>query len=222
VGTVAALKAAPASPEVILARRMAMRVDLRLATAIGRLPEADQQAMIELIEQALSGKQAEVDAANAKLAKADADFKALSGERDALRAEIPKLADKAASAEKTVVAVQADLTVQTTKVNEWAAKTDAAERKAGSFFGAFATMRHWAMGIGAVALGLLGLSLYLRSGLSGAGRALHGLKSVLGEKEYTEVVRTMDAETDKLHQWMIAGGRKLEAKAAAVKDLIHT
>lgn len=134
VGTQTALKKAPDSPEVRLASRMAQRVSLKLATAIGKLPADQQEAMIELVEQALSDKQSEVDAANAKLAALDADFKAVTGEREALKAEIPKLTQRALKAEGEAKAVQAEVNVKTEEVKTWANKADAALRENGGLW----------------------------------------------------------------------------------------
>lgn len=137
LGAVTALKKVPTpyqTPEVRLAQRMAMRVDMKLAAAIGKLPEADQQAMIELIEQALSDKQAEVDLANQKLAALDSDFKAVTGEREKLKAEIPKLTERATKAEETAKAVQSEVTAKTEEVKTWANKADAALRENGGLW----------------------------------------------------------------------------------------
>ena len=119
-GVNAALSKAAKSPETTLASRMAQRVSLKLATAIGVLPPDQQQAMVELIDQALSDKQAEVDAANAKLAIMDADFKATTAQRDALKAELPILSQRAVKAEETAKAVQDKVTVATDTVKRQA------------------------------------------------------------------------------------------------------
>ena len=135
-GVVTALKRVPAaqqSPEVKLAARMALRVDLKLAIAIGRLPEADKQAMVELIEQALSDKQADLDEANRKLAEADANFKVVSGERDVLKAQIPKLTAKVADAEAEAGMAQAEVNLKVEAVKKYAEKADAALRDGSSF-----------------------------------------------------------------------------------------
>lgn len=215
VGTVEAIKKAPPSPEVSLALRMAQRVDLKLAVAIGKLPEADQQAMVELIEQALSGKQAEVDAANAKLAKADADFRAITAQRDQIAAQIPVLTQRAVEAAKQAETVQAAYNGKVNEVNDWAAKKAEADKRAGSFFGAFSSMRHWAMGIGAVALVLFLYSTYLHLGQRSVGSALHELQPVLGAENYQKVVSTLDTNLDKYHQWIVSGGRKAATALAA-------
>lgn len=136
-GNLAAIKRVPPAhktPEVMLAERMATRVNLKLAAAIGKLPEEEQQAMVELIEQALSDKQAEVDEAMRKLAKMDADFKEVTTEREQLKAEIPKLTKRATEAEQAVVVTQAAVTAKTQEVKTWADRTQAALRENGSLW----------------------------------------------------------------------------------------
>jgi len=133
-GTIAALAKSPKSPETKLASRMALRVDLKLGTAIGRLPEADRQAMIELIEQALSDKQAEVDEANRKLAAMDSDFKATTADRDALLVAIPKLQERAVKAEETAKNRQSEVTEATEKVKKQAERLYQAEMESGSLW----------------------------------------------------------------------------------------
>lgn len=121
LGAATALARVPTAhqtPEVKLAQRMTQRVSLKLAAAIGRLPIEQQEAMVELIEQALSDKQSEVDEANQKLAALDTDFKATTAQRDALRAEIPKLTERAAKAEETTKATQNEVTAKTNEVKE--------------------------------------------------------------------------------------------------------
>ena len=135
LGTVTALEKVPANhqtPEVKLAARMAQRVSLKLTAAIGRLPAEQQDAMIDLIQQALSDKQGEVDEANRKLAALDAEFKAVTGEREQLKAEIPKLTQRAVKAEETAKEVQAKVTEKTEEVKTWANKTSEALRENGS------------------------------------------------------------------------------------------
>jgi hypothetical protein len=137
LGAVTALKKVPSNhqtPEVKLASRMAQRVSLKLATAIGALPAEQQEAMVELIEQALSDKQAEVDLANQKLAALDAEFKAVTGEREKLKAEIPKLTERATKAEETAKEVQSEVTAKTEEVKTWANKADAALRENGGLW----------------------------------------------------------------------------------------
>lgn len=137
VGTETALKKVPTehqTPEVKLAARMAQRVSLKLATAIGRLPADQQEAMVSLIEQALSDKQAEVDEANRKLAAMDGAFNAVTEEREQLKAQIPILAEEARKAKENAMAVQSEVTVKTQEVKEWATKADRALRESGSLW----------------------------------------------------------------------------------------
>jgi chromosome segregation ATPase len=120
------------SAEVRLALRMTQRVSLKLATAIGKLPHDQQLAMVELIEQALSDKQSEVDAANRKLEAMDADFRAITAEREHLKSEIPKLTERAVKAEETVLAVQSEVTAKTEEVKKVADKLYQADMARGS------------------------------------------------------------------------------------------
>jgi signal transduction histidine kinase len=135
-GTQAALARVPAehrTAEVRLAGAMAQRVSLKLAAAIGALPADQQQAMIELIDQALSDKQAEVDEAMRRLAQRDAEFATLARERDTVRAMIPVLEQRVANAEQTAKATQSEVTQKTNEVKIWATAKDQAERQAGGF-----------------------------------------------------------------------------------------
>jgi phage shock protein A len=135
LGAETALKRVPPNlqtPEVKLAARMTQRVSLKLATAIGALPKDQQEAMVELIEQALSDKQAEVDEASRKLASLDSDFKAITGERAKLLAQIPKLEERAAKAEETAKAVQSQVTLTTNLVKQKANELFAASQESSS------------------------------------------------------------------------------------------
>lgn len=136
-GAVAALKRVESThqtPEVKLASRFANRVSLKLALAVGALPRDQQEAVVELVEQALSDKQSEVDEANRKLALLDADFKAITAHRDALKAEIPKLAEKAAKAEETAKETQNKVTEVTNQVKEKADSLYRATQENGSLY----------------------------------------------------------------------------------------
>lgn len=67
----------------------------------------------------------------------------------------------------------------------------------------------------------LGLVLYLRSSLRGAGAALNAVKSTLGQDTFNKVVPLFDSEMDKIGQKIVNSGRQA-AKAAEdkAKDLI--
>lgn len=139
-GTQAALSAAPIGPEVKLAQQMAVRVDMKLAAAIGDLPKESRQAMLKLIADALAGKDQEFRDA---MAKRDAEFQIVVRERDSLKQQIPVLETKAAKAEETAKAVQVEVTKKTDEVKVIATKLDAKEREAGSFKGAAERTMGW-------------------------------------------------------------------------------
>lgn len=137
LGTETALKKVRSeaqTPEVKLAARMAQRVSLKLATAIGRLPIEEQEAMVTLIEQALSDKQAEVDEANRKMAEMDASFKAVTGEREQLKAQIPVLAEKARKAEETASVKALEVEAKTDEIKKVADKLYRADQENGSLW----------------------------------------------------------------------------------------
>jgi hypothetical protein len=129
-GTQAALAVAPSGPEVKLAKEMAVRVDMKLAAAIGDLPKANREAMLKLIADALAGKDAEFAAA---MAKRDVEFATLRAERDQVAAQIPILSQKATKAEEQAKVIATEKTKVENKVAEFAAKADAKEREAGGF-----------------------------------------------------------------------------------------
>ena len=131
-GTVAALTKAPQSPEVILGLRMANRVGFKLGTAIGKLPEAEQQEIISMIEELLSNQQAEIAKGEAKLAALDSRFQAVTAERTQLQAQIPILAQKAQKAEEQAAITSQKVTEKTAEVKKWADKTYMAEQASGT------------------------------------------------------------------------------------------
>ena len=146
---IAIIRVPKPGPEAILALQMINRTNLKLGIAVGKLPQEDQEAMLELIDQVLSGKQAQIDAANARLAALDADFKAVTAEREQLRAEIPKLTQRAVKAEETAKATQLAVTAKTEEVKTWANKTDAALRENG---GLIESLRKGALWVGGIYL----------------------------------------------------------------------
>ncbi|HWA07925.1 MAG TPA: hypothetical protein VG838_00510 [Opitutaceae bacterium] len=119
-GVQAALSRAPQGPEVKLAAGLAGRASLALSSAIGDLP-ADKQAEIQVIvEQALSSKQAEIDAANAALIKKDVELAQTTAARAAAEAKIPALeADRDAATARAAIA-QASVTEKTGQIVKYA------------------------------------------------------------------------------------------------------
>ena len=153
VGAVEAWKRVPPvhqTAEVKLAGQMTQRVSLKLTAAIGQLPADQQAAMVELIAQALSDKQAEVDEAYAKLAQRDAEFATVTADRDAVKAQIPVLTQKAATAQETALTAESKVAAKTEEVKQWADKKDASDRQAGGLAASLATVWHWALGIAGV------------------------------------------------------------------------
>ena len=144
-----------------------------------------------------------------------AEFATLRGERDQLQAQIPVLAQKAAKAEETAKAKQQEVTAVTEQVKVIATELDAKRREAGSLGGALSSAKNVIVGA-LVLLGILGaVALYLRMGLGSIGRGLQPLQQVLAPEDYAKVISSLDSETDKLHQWLVAGGRKAAHYAAS-------
>lgn len=183
VGTVEALKRVPAehaTAEVKLAAAMAQRVSLKLARAIGNLPADQQDAMILLIEQALSEKQAEVDEARRKLAERDAAFARLSDERDHLNAVvIPAIQQDKAEADAKAAALAEKVKEATGSLATWAKEKSAAEAKARGFQASFDKLIRMALWAGAayvfIVFILPGIVKHMQSGrLKNALRDLNG------------------------------------------------
>ena len=131
-GVPVALSRAPKSPEVDLAASLANRAQVGLAAAIGDLP-ADKQAEIEkIVVEALSAKQAEVDAANLALKNKDSELNAAISAKTALEGQIPPLlatveADKASVGAKTALVAE-----KTAEVANYADQAAQEKAKAGS------------------------------------------------------------------------------------------
>lgn len=214
---VAAIPDKDKTQAIRIAEAMVMRVNFKLSVAIGDLPSADHDALVKLVAEALAGQQAKFDEANAAR---DTEFKQLTAAREADRKIIIDTAARALAAETKAETTQGKLTEATNQVTTWAQTAHENELKAGSFFGAFSTMRHWAYGIGIVAVLIAGLALYLRMGLGSVGRGLHGLQKVLPADQYEKLVSKLDGETDGLHQWLISLGRK-KAAAGTASDAPH-
>lgn len=126
------LLSAPKSAETTLAGELASRADNALALAVGKLP-ADQQAEMEaLIQNALSAKQAQVDAAQATLAQRDAQLQAVTQQKQALDIQVPVLQASVATKDALVAVAQTKVDAKQAEVISWADKTSAAQKEAGS------------------------------------------------------------------------------------------
>lgn len=154
LGTVEALKRVPpehATAEVKLAASMAQRVSLKLARAIGQLPRDQQDAMILLIDQALSEKQAEVDAAMQKLAQRDKEFDLLSDERDHyVKDIIPALKADTEKANQKADKLAQDLNTKTDTLSQWARDKFESDAKAHSLQASFDKMVRYALYVAGV------------------------------------------------------------------------
>jgi hypothetical protein len=200
-----------------LANSFVVRAGIRLVAMRGRgLSDADETEIESIVSGALSAKQVEVDAANARLADKDADFQKVTAEKAAITADKAKT-DQVVEQQKTQLAAKdAKVNDLTNTVAAKADALDSEKRNSGSLLGSLGSAWHWIEGLGVVAVIIAGLLLYLRMGLGSVGKGLHGLQSVLSPEDYQKVVSHLDGETDKLHQWLIRGGREAAAKIASL------
>lgn len=137
-GAQEALKRQPAehqTEQTVLATQFLDRTELALALAIGRLPEAQQQQIITLVDKALSKYAADRDEARRLLQLKDAELQKTARERDALKAEIPKFEQQVAGLKETVKAKDDKLVKAETKLGVWATIKDKADRHNASLSG---------------------------------------------------------------------------------------
>lgn len=166
-------------PEVRVAADMVGRAELALGLAIGGLPAERQQEILRIVDQLLSGKQADLEAARAALAAIEADVRTLARERDALRQEAEAKARQARELQAKVGTVQADLQAKTGEVLKIADALDAKAREAGSLG---AALNRW-LRVGAL---LVALWLFLGWGAAPAlkllrpGKLKNFLRDVIG------------------------------------------
>lgn len=131
-GVPLALARAPQTPEVIFASGLAKRASKGLAEALGELPIERQSEIAFLVDQALSAKQAEVDAAKAALAQKDAELAVTTAAKKVIEEKLPVLEGKATAAEIAAVAAAGVVAAKTTEVATYADKAAEKEREAGS------------------------------------------------------------------------------------------
>jgi hypothetical protein len=131
-GVPVALARAPQSPEVVLAAQLANRAQIGLAAAIGDLPQDKQAEITLIVGQALSAKQAEVDAAKAALAVRDSELAGETASKRALEAQIPPLQATVAAKSAEVQVKDAAVQEKTAEVSKWADLKSQADQKAGS------------------------------------------------------------------------------------------
>ena len=167
------------TPELTLGQSLLLRSNVRLATAIGKLPEDMQAEILAIVDQALSSVQAERDAAQAALVKKDADFQAVTAEREQIKAQIPVLAAKAQAAETAKAQLETAVTAKTEEVKQAADKLDAKAREAGSLTGALTSLWHWIV-FGACAYAFLAFILPAITGVMPSGTFKNFLRHVSG------------------------------------------
>lgn len=80
------------TPASQLAGELIARSTVGLAAALGELPADKRIEIVRIVDQALSAKQAEIDAARAALARKDAELSFTIQERERLASEVPRLA----------------------------------------------------------------------------------------------------------------------------------
>lgn len=140
-----ALARAPQTPEVVFAAGLARRASTGLAAAIGELPPDKQSEIAFLVEQALSAKQAEVDAANAALAAKDKELAVTTAEKKQIEAKLPVLERQMNAAEAKAVAAEGVVVVKTNEVAVYADKAAEREKEAGSL-GTLVHKLFWVLG----------------------------------------------------------------------------
>ncbi len=144
------LARAPQTPEVVLATGLAKRAATGLAAAIGELPTEKQAEIAFLVDQALSAKQAEIDAANAALARKDAELAVTTNDKKVIEAKLPVLENQVRAADAKALAAEGTVVTVTNKVATYAEKAAEKEKEAGSL-GTLVHKLLWVIGI-AVAL----------------------------------------------------------------------
>lgn len=155
-------------PEIVFASDLLKRSSVALALAVGDLPAARRAEIITIVDQALSGLEAERDAARAALAQRDEDLKIITAERQKLAEEHAKKLREAEELTEKNRVVQAQLDEKTTAVTDWARKTLQEERRAGSLEGALNKIIKAALYLGAAYLFIVfilpGIVKHLRPG----------------------------------------------------------
>lgn len=127
-----ALIKAPQTAEVVLAEGLADRMDAGLAAAIGDLPEDRRREIMQIVDQALSAKQQEVDQAKAQLAARDKDLQQATDQRKAVEAQLPVLKAAVDTSEAKAQLAQANVTAKTAEVVTYADKVAQKEKESGS------------------------------------------------------------------------------------------
>lgn len=137
-GTLATLRTIPSEAQTRqtrLALSFAIRADARLTQAIGRLPDAQQVEIAQIVADLLSDAEQRVSDAELRLRKKDDEAKLLASERDELRfVAIPAAKDAVLKAEADKAKIEAKVGDLTNQVAKKAAEYEEKEREAGSLY----------------------------------------------------------------------------------------
>lgn len=137
-GTLATLRTIPKEAQTRqtrLALSFAIRADARLTQAIGRLPDAQQAEIAQIVADLLSDAEQRVSDAELRLRKKDEEAKLLASERDELRfVAIPAAKEAVLKAEADKAKVEAKVGELTNQVAKKAAEYEEKDREAGSLY----------------------------------------------------------------------------------------
>lgn len=137
-GTLATLRTIPSEAQTRqtrLALSFAIRADARLTQAIGRLPDAQQVEIAQIVADLLSDAEQRVSDAELRLRKKDEEAKLLASERDELRfVAIPAAKEAVLKAEEDKAKVEAKVGELTNQVAKKAAEYEEKDREAGSLY----------------------------------------------------------------------------------------
>lgn len=186
------------TPEVILAEGFVTRANNGLDAAIGRLPVDQQAEMKNLVAQALSAKQAEIDAANKTIADMDHQLATETAARKDLASKIPVLESAVTTKQAEVDVKKAEVDKDTAQVAEYADKKDAAELKAGSLEAYAGNLMHYIV-IGVILYLLIHFILPCLTaefpGFSFLGTVYRGLTSVVSAHTIAPVLKALPQTT---------------------------
>jgi hypothetical protein len=136
--------------ETRLAADLIARGNFALALAVGDLPKEKRIEVLAIVDRALSGIEAERDAAFAALEAKDLELQATTRAREQDQASIKVIAAKLETKDADVRAVSAELALKTAEVLQVADKLDGERRQAGSLGAAIDRILFWV----AVAVGV--------------------------------------------------------------------
>lgn len=133
-GAEVALKTAPESPQVALAKSLLSRANPALVLALGELPADKRNEILLVISQSLSGVSSELEMANQTLAIRDRDLVIATQERDLLKKRIPLLEEDSREKGKIVEAATAREQKKSQEVVVYAQKMADEIHKSGGLF----------------------------------------------------------------------------------------